>query len=136
MKNGIKPTRGSLEAEVAKAVIRFHREQIGRGPENVLAWLIADMVIVRSNGIFTPTEKSLTQTNEGQRIVLSARQELRSINHGEIELIIGEITGFSVLRSFCDWNIENAEQVEIFVFEEDIEKKIFRQTLDKLNGLC
>ena len=130
------PTRGNLEAEVANAVIRFHREQIGRGPENVRAWLIADMVIVRSTGIFTPTEKALSQTSEGQRIVSSARQELRSINHQEIELIIGEITGCAVLRSFCDWNIQNAEQVEVFIFEEDIEKKLFRQTLDRLNGLC
>src|SRR5687768_4741364 len=99
-----RPTKGSLEAEVANAVVRFHREQQGRGPNDVRAHLIGDMLLVQSAGIFTPTEAHLSATEEGRRLIKSARQELRSINHEELEDIIAGIVGCRVLRSYADVN--------------------------------
>jgi uncharacterized protein YbcI len=131
-----RPTKGTIEAEVANAVVRFHREQQGRGPADVHAHLLGDLILVRSAGIFTPTEMRLAASEEGRRLIKSARQELRSINHGELEGLIAGIIGCRVLRSYGDVNVEAAEQMEVFVLEADLEKRLLRQDLDRLSGLA
>ena len=128
-------TKGTIEAEVANAVVRFQREQQGRGPADAHAHLMGDLILVRCAGIFTPTETRLAATEEGRRLIKSARQELRAINHEEIETILAGITGCRVLRSYCDINVEAAEQMEVFVLEIDLEKRLLRQDLDHLSGL-
>lgn len=130
-----RPTKGSLEAEIANAIVRFQREQQGRGAADVRAHLLGDLVLVRSTGIFTPVEAKLSVSDEGCKLIKSSRQELRSINHVEIEEIIGGILGCGVVRSFFDVDVEAAEQVEVYVLAADIEKKLLRGDLDVLSGL-
>lgn len=121
-----RPTKGTLEAEIANAITRFHREQQGRGPTDVRAYLIGDLVLVRCAGIFTPTEARLAVTEEGRRLIKSARQELRSIHHLEIEGIVAALVGCPVTRSYCDVNTEIGEQMEVYALEADIEKRLAR----------
>lgn len=128
-----RPTKGMIEAEVANAVVRFQREQQGRGPTEVRAHLLGDLMLVRSNGIFTPTEARLAVTEEGRRLIRSARQELRAISHEEIEEILSGIIGARILRSYFDIHVDEAEQVEVYVLEADIEKRLLRQDTDRLS---
>src|SRR5579859_395133 len=130
-----RPTKGAIEAEIANAVVRFQREQQGRGPADVRAHLIGDLVVVRCSGIFTPSETRLAASEEGRKLIRSARQELRAIHHAEIEGLVGAVTGCRVLRSYADVDVEAAEQMEVYVLEADIEKRLLRQELDRLSGL-
>lgn len=130
-----RPTKGCIEAEIANAVVKFHREQQGRGPSDVRAHLIGDMVLVRCTGIFTPTEAHLSASDDGRKLIKSSRQELRSINQTEIEGVVAAIVGCGVLRSYCDVDVDAAEQVEVYVLEADIEKRLLRLDLDRLSGL-
>ena len=134
-KSAKRPTKGSLEAEVANAVVRFQREQQGRGAADVRAHIVGDLVMVRSVGIFTAVETNLSTSDEGRKLIKSARQELRSINHAEIETIIDAIVGCAVVRSFFDVDVGAAEQVEIYVLACDLEKKLLRRDLNELGGL-
>ena len=129
-------TKGAIEAEIAGAVVKFQREQQGRGPSDVRAHLLGEMVLVRCSGIFTPTEARLAATDEGRKLIKSARQELRSINHAEIECLVGVITGCNVVRSYSDVSVEAAEQIEVFILDADLEKRLLRQDLDQLNQLA
>ncbi len=129
-------TRGTIEAQVATAVVHFQREQQGRGPSNVRVTLIGDLLLVRSIGIFTPTESRLILSEEGKRLVKSARQEFRSIIREDLETLLAGIAGCAILRSYGDIDIDAAEQMEIFVFEADLEKRLLRQELDQLNGVA
>jgi Uncharacterized conserved protein len=119
-----RPTRGAIEAEAANAVVRFQREQQGRGPTDVRAHLVGDLLLVRCTGIFTQTEARLAATEEGRKLIKSARQELRSINHEEIESILAGIVGCKVVRSYYDVDVEAAEQVEVFVLGVDVERRL------------
>ncbi len=130
-----KLTRGTIEAQVANAIVHFQREQHGRGPSDARAYIIGDMLLVRCTGIFTPTEVHLILTEEGRRLVRSARQELRSIVRADQENIVAGITGCKVIRSYGDINVEASEQIEVFVLELDLEKRLLRQQLDELNGM-
>ena len=119
-------TRGSIEAEIAGAVVRFQREQQGRGATEVRAHLLGDLVLVRCGGIFTPTEARLAVSEEGRRLIKSARQELRSINRRDIEAVLAGIVGCRILRSYYDVDVEAAEQVEVYVLGENVEKRLAR----------
>ena len=127
-------TKGEIESRVAAAAVRFQREQQGRGPTDVRAHLIRDLLVVRSSGIFTATETHLATTEEGCRLIRSARQELRQITRGEIETIVAEIVGCAVLRSYYDIVVPAEEQLEVFVLAEDMEKRLLRQELDDFTG--
>lgn len=116
------PTKGALEAEIANSVTKFHREQQGRGPQEVRAFIVGEMVLVRCSGIFTLTESKLCASDDGRKLIQSARRELRSINHQEIEEIISLLCNSTVLRSYCDLNVEAAEQIEVYILERNLEK--------------
>ncbi len=121
-----RPTKGTIEAEVSNAIVRFQREQQGRGPTDVRAHLVGDLILVRCAGIFTPTEARLAATDEGRKLIKSARQELRSISHAEIESIVAGIVGCPVVRSYGDISVEAAEQMEVYVLSLDLEKRLMR----------
>jgi uncharacterized protein YbcI len=125
-----------VEADVASASVKFQREQQGRGPSDVKAHLVGDMLLVRSAGIFTTTEEKLSASEEGRRLIRSARHEMRSISRSEIENTISVITGIRVLRSYFDVDVAAAEQVEVYVLEADLERRLLRKDLDQLSGLA
>ena len=129
-----KVTRGTIEAQVANAVVQFQREQHGRGPSDVRVTLVGDLVLVRSTGIFTTTESHLVASEEGRRLIISARRELRAIVRTDLEALVGKMAGCRVLRSYGDVDIEAAEQMEVFVLETDLEKRLLRQDLDAVTG--
>lgn len=128
-------TKGALEAEIANAAVKFQREQMGRGAGQVRAFILGDMAIIRSSEIFTPIEKRLAATQDGLKLIQSSRRELSSINHTEIEGIIADIVQIKVIFSYYDVDVERAEQIEIFIFEKDVEKKMLRGDIDKFSGL-
>ncbi len=128
-------TKGSIEAEVANAVVRFQREQQGRGAADVRAHLIGDLMVVRSSGIFTPTEAHLAASEEGRRLIRSARQELRSIHREEIEGIVARLLTCEVIRSYYDVDANAAEQVEVYILSLDVEKRLLRQDVDRLSNV-
>ncbi len=114
-------SKEGLEGEVARLVSRFHEDQHGCKPEKASAHLVDDLVIVRSSGCFTPTELNLSKTDDGRKIVKSARVELRSLTRKQIEGQISDLLGIRVLRSFWDLDIRVGEQVEVYVLERVIE---------------
>ena len=125
----------TIEAEIANAVVRIQREQQGRGPEDARVHILGDLVVARSSGVLTPNEVRLAATEEGRRLIKSARQELRYIAHQESEAVIARILECSVLRSYGDMDVEAAEMVEVYVLDTDIERKLLRHELDDLNGM-
>ena len=104
-----------IESRLVEVVTKYHFDQQGRAPKIVRAHLSSDMVVVYSSGIFTPTEESLAGTDEGRKLIKSARRELRSISRKEVEAQIAAIVGCPVLRSFWDLDVRSAEQVEIYM---------------------
>ena len=97
--------------------------------------LIGDLVLVRCSNIFTQTETRLAVSEEGRRLIKSARQELRNIARAEIEGIVGAAVGCKVVRSYSDLDVDVSEQMEVYVLEIDLEKRLLRLDLDHLQGL-
>ena len=121
-------SKGELEAAAASAYVKFQREQQGRGPSEVRAHLLGDLLLIRSSGIFTPTETHLSATDEGRRLIKSARVELRSIVHAELEADLADLFDCPVIRSYYDLDVQAGEQVEVYVFAENVERNLARRS--------
>jgi uncharacterized protein YbcI len=105
----------ALLEEIAEALARFHREQHGIAPERVVAFRLADMIVVRSDGIFTKTELELCGTEDGRKAVQSARRDLRALTRREVEAAVSRALNEPVLRSYCDFDVRIGEQVEVYM---------------------
>ena len=92
MKNDL--TKGESEAAIRNAVIKFEQEFMGRGPTEVKAFILRDMVLVRLKGVLTPAERQLAKNTEGIDMVKHMRQNL--ISQGR-ERLCSEISAISGL---------------------------------------
>lgn len=104
-------TRGELEAEFTKAVVKFEKEYLGRGPVDAKTYLFDDIVLVRLKGVLSPAEEMLSQNHEGRVLVREARRQLfetsRNIFLGFVENILDrQLVGF-----YSDISIETGERV-------------------------
>jgi uncharacterized protein YbcI len=110
----------SLEAEISEAIAGFHRDQQGHSPGTVEAHIVGTLIVVRSHEVFTPTERGLVTSSEGQKLVQSARRDQRALTRRDIEGKLSGIVGRRILRSFYDIDIRNGEQVEVYVLEHPL----------------
>ena len=76
MKNG--RTKGEVEALIRNAIIKFEQEFMGRGPEDVKAFIMKDLVLIRLKGVLTPAERQLAKSEDGIEMVKAMRQNLIS----------------------------------------------------------
>ena len=58
---------GEIEAAVCDGMSRFQQEYMGRGPKDIRAHLIDDLVVVRLQGVLTAAEQHLVKTLSGEK---------------------------------------------------------------------
>jgi len=119
-------TKGEIETEVSNAVIRFKREYMGRGPQEVRTFLIEDMAVVRLRGVLTPAEQRLAQLEDphrGRDLIKQLRVEL--IEHGRelLEDSIKAILKVDILSLHTDISTRTGESLIVFTLSEDPLKK-------------
>ncbi len=115
-------SKGELETEVSNAVIRFKRDYMGRGPQEVRTYLVQDMALVRLKGVLTPAEQRLAQVEDphrGRDLIKQLRVEL--IEHGReiLEVAIQGILGVRVLSLHTDISTRTGESIIVFTLSED-----------------
>ncbi len=52
-------SQGEIEAAVCDGISRFQQEFIGRGPRDIHAHLLGNLLVVRLQGVLTPAERQL-----------------------------------------------------------------------------
>lgn len=115
-------TKGELETEVSNAVIRFKREYMGRGPQEVRTFLVEDMAVVRLRGVLTPAEQRLAQLEDphrGRDLIKQLRVEL--IEHGRelLEDAVQNILRVRILSLHTDISTRTGESVIVFTLSDD-----------------
>src|ERR1051326_6599073 len=95
-------TKGEIEGAVRNAIIRFEQEFMGRGPEDVRAFIVRDIILVRLKGVLTPAERQLAKTDDGIEMVKRLRQTLIAQGRKNLSEEIAEITGVKVTALFTD----------------------------------
>jgi uncharacterized protein YbcI len=121
MNNG--RSKGEIEAAIRKAIIKFEQEFMGRGPDDVKAFIVRDQVLIRLKGVLTPAERQLAKTAEGVDMVKRLRQNLIAQGRDKLCEQVSEITGAKTLALFTDIDVQIGERVLVFTVDRDIQNE-------------
>jgi uncharacterized protein YbcI len=121
-------TRGEIEAAVCQGMSRFQQDFMGRGPKDIHAHLIGDLVLVRSRGVLTNAEQHLVQSlppEKGRDLLKQVRTELIEQARPILVTMIQEATGANVVSLHQDISTVTGEEVVIFTLDH---APAFRET--------
>ena len=110
-----------VETAIRNAIIKFEQEFMGRGPDDVRACIVRDLVVVRLKGVLTPAERQLAKTAEGVDMVKRLRQNLIAQGRDKLCEQVSEITGGKVLSVFTDIDVQLGERVFVFTMDREIQ---------------
>ena len=122
-------TRGQLEAEISKALVKFELEYMGRGPADARTHLVRDLILVRLKGILTPAEQQLVRV-EGVELLKEVRSKLLEGGRELLDRIIKDLTGCDVISMHSDLSTRTGERIIIFVVNDDLERQFRGQGKD------
>jgi uncharacterized protein YbcI len=116
-------TKGQLEAKIAAFATTFEREQMGRGPKEVRAWIIEDMILIRLKGVLTAAEERLRPDSTGRYHLKQVRTRLIETSRRILEEGIESLTGVSTVSLHSDLSIRSGEQIILLTLAEDLEAR-------------
>jgi uncharacterized protein YbcI len=114
-------TRGELEAAIRNAIIKFEQEFMGRGPTDVRAFIMQDIILVRLKGVLTPAERQLAKNPDGVGMVKRMRENLIGQGREKLCKQISEITGVKISALFTDIDARIGERIIVFALDKDVE---------------
>ena len=114
-------TLGQIEAELTKAIVRFEKEYLGRGPKDARTYIIADMIFIRLQGILTPAEQKLAESKDGRTLVKETRRQLFESSKPLIEGMVQEITGANLISLHTDMSSQTGERIVVLVTDANLE---------------
>ncbi|NLJ60187.1 MAG: DUF2294 domain-containing protein [Firmicutes bacterium] len=114
-------TKGQIEAEISQAILKFEKEHIGRGPEEIRTFVVADMIVVRERGVLTPAEIHLATTSEGTELIKQFRACLVENSRMLLSSMVRRITGREIVALHSDVCTSSGERVLVFCLDGDVE---------------
>ena len=124
-------TQGEIESAISDGMSRFEQEYMGRGPKDVRAHLIDDLVVVRLQGVLTAAEQHLVKTlapEKGRDLLKQVRTHLVETARPALEAMISEITGVKVVSLHHDISTVTGEKVILFTLSAP---PLFRESRKK-----
>lgn len=112
-------TSGEIEAAVCGGMSQFEQEYMGRGPKDIRAHLIGDLLVVRLQGVLTAAEQQLVKKlpdAKGRDLLKQVRTHLLETARPALEAMIAGITGVKVLSLHHDISTATGEEVVLFTF--------------------
>jgi len=124
-------TQGEIEAAICQGISRFQQEHMGRGPKDIHAHLIGDVLLVRLKGVLTAAEQQLVKslpTDKGRDLLKQVRTQLVETARTLMEAMVEGVTGVKVLSLHHDISTVTGEEVLLFTLAEspcfrDLKKK-------------
>ena len=111
-------SRGELEAEFTKAVVKFEKEYLGRGPVDAKTYLLDDVILVRLKGVLSPAESILSQNQEGRVLVREARRQLFETSKSIFEVHVKKILDRQLIGFYSDISTETGERVIVLTVDK------------------
>jgi len=112
-------TQGEIEAAICDGITRFEQEYMGRGPKDIRAHLIGDLLVVRLQGVLTAAEQHLVRSlpaEKGRDLLKQVRTQLIEAARAPLEALVHDITGVKPLTLHHDISTATGEEVVIFTF--------------------
>jgi len=110
-------TQGEIEAAICEGTSRFEQEYMGRGPKDIRAHLIDDLLVVRLRGVLTAAEQHLVKSlsaEKGRDLLKQVRTHLIETARPLMEAMVQEVTGVKVVSLHHDISTVTGEEVLLF----------------------
>jgi len=114
-------TQGEIEAAICEGVSRFEQDYMGRGPKDIHAHLLGDLLVVRLQGVLTAAEQQLAKSlpaEKGRDLLKQVRTHLIETARPVMEAMVQEVTGVKVLSMHHDISTATGEEVVLFTLAE------------------
>ena len=110
-------TQGEIEAAICEGIARFEQDYMGRGPKDIHAYLIGDLLVVRLKGVLTIAEQQLVASlpaEKGRDLLKQVRIHLVETARPVMEAMIEKVTGVKVVSLHHDISTVTGEEVVLF----------------------
>ena len=110
-------TKGEIEAAVCDGVSRFEQEYMGRGPKDIHAYLLDDLVVVRLKGVLTAAEQQLVKSlppEKGRDLLKQVRTHLLETARPVMQAVVHDVTGEKVVSLHHDISTTTGEEIVVF----------------------
>ena len=114
-------TQGEIEAAICDGISRFEQEYMGRGPKDIHAYLIGDLLLIRLQGVLTAAEQQLVKTLPGEKgrdLLKQVRTQLIETGRSVLETLVEKITSVKVNSLHHDISTVHGEEVILFTLAE------------------
>jgi uncharacterized protein YbcI len=114
---GAMKTQGEVEAAICEGMTRFEQEYMGRGPKDIHAHLIGDLLVVRLHGVLTAAEQQLVKTlpsERGRSLLKEVRTQLIETARPVMESLVQRVTDCKVISLHHDISTVTGEEVVLF----------------------
>jgi uncharacterized protein YbcI len=124
-------SQGEIEAAICEGISRFEQDYMGRGPKDIHAHLIGDLLVVRLKGVLTAAEQQLVKSlsaEKGRDLLKEVRTHLIETARSVMEAMVHEVTGVKPVSLHHDISTTTGEEVVLFTLAES---PLFRETKKK-----
>src|SRR6185369_5676734 len=117
----IMKSQGEIEAAICAGISRFEQDYMGRGPKDISAHLLNDLLVVRLKGVLTAAEQHLVKSlsaEKGRDLLKQVRTHLIETARPLMEKMVEDITGVKVLSLHHDISTNTGEEIVVFTLAE------------------
>ena len=114
-------SQGEIEAAICDGISHFEQDYMGRGPKDIHAHLIGDLLLVRLQGVLTAAEQQLVKSlpaEKGRDLLKQVRTHLIETARPVMEALVQEVTGVKVLSVHHDISTITGEEVILFTLAD------------------
>ena len=110
-------TQGEIEAALCEGISRFEQDYMGRGPKDIHAHMLGDLLVVRLKGVLTAAEQHLVKSlsaEKGRDLLKQVRTHLIETARSIMEAMVEKVTGVKVVSMHHDISTITGEEVVLF----------------------
>src|SRR5687767_15119297 len=114
-------SQGEIEAAICEGINRSEQEYMGRGPKDIHAHLVGDLLLVRLQGVLTAAEQQLVKSlpaEKGRDLLKQVRTHLIETARPVMEAMVEEITRVKVVSLHHDISTSTGEEIVLFSLAE------------------
>ena len=114
-------TQGEIEAAICEGISCFEQDYMGRGPKEIHAHVIGNLLVVRLQGVLTAAEQQLVKSlpaAKGRDLLKQVRTQLIETARPVMEAMVQEVTGVKVLSLHHDISTVTGEEVVLFTLAQ------------------
>jgi uncharacterized protein YbcI len=122
---------GEIEAAICAGISRFEQDYMGRGPKDIQAYLLDDLLVVRLKGVLTAAEQHLVKSlsaDKGRDLLKQVRTHLIETARPVMEAMVQDVTGVKVVSLHHDISTTTGEEIVLFTLAQS---PLFREVKKK-----